>query len=42
MVKTDEDKAFEAEIRAKYSGETCPCQMGVIEKKEILTQRSCM
>jgi len=33
MVK-DEDKAFEAEIKAKYSGGTCPCQVGVLEKKK--------
>ncbi len=34
MVKKDEDKAFEAEIKAKYSGGTCPCQTGFIEKKK--------
>lgn len=34
IMVNDEDKAFEAEIKAKYSGGTCPCQMGVLEKKK--------
>jgi hypothetical protein len=34
MAKNGKDKAFEAEIKAKYGGGTCPCQTGFIEKKK--------
>ncbi len=31
-----DEKGFEAKIKSMTSGKGCPCQMGIIEKKETI------